>query len=169
VQAATRVNAEHASHDAVQVKGPHQGSIEKPPVARYPRSEPDLNDAARFRARSTSHTVAAHDGCTKIPLAAHRAQEDENHSRKRRLRPWLASVRLPGSARTDQVQEDDGVRLVCRQAAVIAAPSMTTPALTYFQSATSSFRASATIVVFRRRPPLRLTRSWNQRVSAECG
>ena len=38
-----------------------------------------------FRARSTSHTVAAHDGCTKIPLAAHRAQEDENHSRKRLL------------------------------------------------------------------------------------
>ena len=35
------------------------------------------------------------------------------------------------------------------------APSITTPALTYFQSATSSFRASATIVVLRRRPPLR--------------
>jgi hypothetical protein len=33
VQAATRVNAEQASHDAVQVKGPHQGSIDKPPVA----------------------------------------------------------------------------------------------------------------------------------------
>src|SRR5216683_534268 len=66
-----------------------------------------------LRARSTSHTVAAHDGCTKIPLAAHRAQEDENHSRKRRFRPWLASVRPPGSARTDQVQEDDGVRLEC--------------------------------------------------------
>src|SRR5260221_1142494 len=62
-----------------------------------------------FRARSTSHTVAAHDGCTKIPLAAHRAQEDENHSRKRRFRPWLASVRLPGSARTDQVLEDNGI------------------------------------------------------------
>ena len=66
-----------------------------------------------FRARSTSHTVAAHDGCTKIPLAAHRAQEDENHSRKRRFRPWSASVRLPGSVRTDQVREDDGVRLEC--------------------------------------------------------
>src|SRR5712672_501294 len=32
---------------------------------------------------------------------------------------------------------------------------MTTPAFTYFQSATSSFRASATIVVLRRRRPLR--------------
>jgi hypothetical protein len=40
-----------------------------------------------------------------------RAQEDENHSRKRRFRPWLASVRPPGSARTDQVLEDDGIRL----------------------------------------------------------
>ena len=34
------------------------------------------------------------------------------------------------------------------------------------QSATSSFRASATIVVLRRRPPLRSIRSLNQRVSA---
>src|SRR3954465_2765447 len=56
-----------------------------------------------------------------------------------------------------------------RHAVFITAPSMTTPAVTYFQSATSSFRASATIVVLRRRPPLRFTRSWNQRVSAECG
>ena len=32
-QAATRVNAEQASHGAAQVKGPHQGSINKPPVA----------------------------------------------------------------------------------------------------------------------------------------
>jgi hypothetical protein len=29
-----------------------------------------LHDAARFRARSTSHTVAVQDGCTNIPLAA---------------------------------------------------------------------------------------------------
>src|ERR1700678_3765280 len=56
-----------------------------------------------------------------------------------------------------------------RQAGLIMAPSITTPALTYFQSATSSFRASATIVVLRRRPPLRSFRSWNQRVSVERG
>ena len=61
--------------------------------------------------------------------------------------------------------EDGGYR----QAALIMAPSITTPALRYFQSATSSFRASATIVVLRRRPPLRSFRSWNQRVSAERG
>ena len=32
---------------------------------------------ARFRARSTSHSVAVRDGCTNIPLAAGGAQEDE--------------------------------------------------------------------------------------------
>src|SRR3984957_21201525 len=36
-----------------------------------------------------------------------------------------------------------------RQAGLIMAPSITTPALTYFLIATSSFRASATIVVLR--------------------
>jgi hypothetical protein len=36
-----------------------------------------LHDASRFRARSTSHSVAAHGGCTNIPLAAVGAQEDE--------------------------------------------------------------------------------------------
>ena len=45
---------------------------------------------------------------------------------------------------------------------------MTMPAVAYFQSATSSFLASATIVVFLRRPPLCRTRSWNQRLSAEA-
>src|SRR5665811_559892 len=49
------------------------------------------------------------------------------------------------------------------------APSMTMPAVTYFHSATSSFRASATMVVFLRRPPLWLTRSLNHRASADCG
>src|ERR1700722_14791022 len=46
------------------------------------------------------------------------------------------------------------------------APSITTPAVTYFQSATSSFRAIATIVVLRRLLPLRSIRSSNQRMSA---
>jgi hypothetical protein len=71
-----------------------------------------LCDAARFRARSTSHAVAAYSSCTKIPLSAGRAQEDENHSQKRHFRPWLATVRLPGSARTDQVLGDNGITLV---------------------------------------------------------
>ena len=93
------------------------------------------------------------NGCTKIPRAAARAQEDENHSRDRHLRPWRTSVRLPGSARTDQSWEMTKFGLCARQAAVITAPSITTPRVTYFQSAISSFRANATIVVFRRRPP----------------
>src|SRR6266700_2396235 len=66
-----------------------------------------------FRARSTSHTVAAHDGCTKIPLAAHRAQEDETILETGVLgHGLLRFVRLdpPGLIK---VQEDDGVGLVC--------------------------------------------------------
>ena len=112
VQAATRVNAEQASHDEGLVKGSHHGDIESSPVASVSKVQAHLRDAARFRARSTSHAVAAHSSCTKIPLSAGRAQEDENHSRKRHFRPWLATVRLPGSARTDQVLGDDGITLV---------------------------------------------------------
>ena len=112
VQAATRVNAEQASHDEGLVKGAHHEDIETSPVASVSKVQAHLRDAARFRARSTSHAVAAHSSCTKIPLSAGRAQEDENHSRKRHFRPWLATVRLPGSARTDQVLGDDGIPLV---------------------------------------------------------
>src|SRR5208337_1872480 len=39
-----------------------------------------LHDAARFRARSTSHPVAVRDGCTNIPLAAGRGSGGRNHS-----------------------------------------------------------------------------------------
>ena len=112
VQAATCVNAEQASHDEGLVKGSHHGDIERSPVASVSKVQAHLRDAARFRARSTSHAVAAHSSCTKIPLSAGRAQEDENHSRKRHFRPWLATVRPPGSARTDQVLGDDGITLV---------------------------------------------------------
>ena len=98
-------------------------------------------------------------GCTNIPLAAGRAQEDETilengfsgHAKVR-----FVHLDPPGLIRSWKITDSVSVY---RQAAFITAPSMTTPAVTYFQSATSSFRASATIVVFRRRPPLRLTRS----------
>src|SRR6266480_3892390 len=92
-------------------RGSLHGDIETSPVFRYPRPKPHLRDTARFRARSTSHADAAHSSCTKIPLSAGRAQEDENHSRKRHFRPWLDTVRLPGSARTDQVLEMTGLRV----------------------------------------------------------
>src|SRR6202030_2599846 len=98
--------------------------------------------------------------------------EDENLSRKRRSgHGLLRFVHLDPSG----LITSRGLRYRMmwktgyRQAALIMAPSITTPALTYFQSATSSFRANATIVVLRRRPPLRSIRSLNQRVSAERG
>ena len=70
VQAATRVNAEEASHDEGLVKGSLHGDIERSPVASVSKVQAHLRDAARFRARSTSHAVAAHSSCTKIPLSA---------------------------------------------------------------------------------------------------
>jgi hypothetical protein len=68
------VNAEQASHDEGLVKGSHHGDIETSPVASVSKVQAHLRDAARFRARSTSHAVAAHSSCTKIPLAAGRAR-----------------------------------------------------------------------------------------------
>ena len=47
------------------------------------------------------------------------------------------------------------------QAVFMTTPWMTTPVVTYFQRATSSLRASATIVDFLKRPLLCLTRSSN--------
>ena len=51
----------------------------------------------------------------------------------------------------------------------MTAPSITTPLVTYFQKATRSFRARATMVVLRIRPPFRCTRSKNHWLSAEPG
>jgi len=94
VQAATRVNAEHHMTRAWS-RGRITGHRKTSAVASVSKVQAHLRDAARFRARSTSHAVAAHGSCTKIPLSAGRAQEDENHSQKRHFRPWLATVRLP--------------------------------------------------------------------------
>src|SRR5258707_14554935 len=54
-------------------RGYHR-DIERSPVASVSKVQAHLRDAARFRARSTSHAVAAHSSCTKIPLSAGRAQ-----------------------------------------------------------------------------------------------
>ena len=122
-----------------------------------------------FHTRSNSHSVAVRGGCTNIPLAAVAAQEGEtilnsgfsDHSLVRFVHPDPPGL---------QVLEDFWNSVcACRQADTIVAPSIMTPAVTYFQSATSSLRASATMVVFLRRPPLRLTRSLNQMASADCG
>ena len=129
-----------------------------------------MPDAARFRARSTSHPVAARDGCTNIPLAAGRAQANET------ILPGGISVHgLPRFVHPDPPELIRSWEIcelflsACRQTGFITAPSMTMPAVTYFHSATSSLRASATMVVFFMRPPLRLTRSLNHKASADCG
>src|SRR5579859_6086640 len=54
-----------------------------------------------------------------------------------------------------------------RQTAFMLAPSMATPARTYFHRATSSLRARATIVVLRR--VLTAVRSRNHLLSADSG
>jgi hypothetical protein len=133
------------------------------------RSRARLPDAARFRARSTSHPVAARDGCTNIPLAAGRGSGERNHSSNRHFRPWTTSVRPPGSPELIRSWRFANLFSAYRQATFITAPSMTTPAVTYFHSATKSLRARATMIVFFMRPPLRLTRSLNHRASADCG
>ena len=51
---------EQASHDEGLVKGSHHGDIETSPVASVSKVQAHSRDAARFRARSTSHAVAAH-------------------------------------------------------------------------------------------------------------
>lgn len=61
------------------------------------------------------------------------------------------------------------IELFSSPQALATAPSIKTPAFTYFQSATSSLRASATIVDFFWRPPFWDTRALNQAVSAEPG
>ena len=108
-------------------------------------------------------------GCTTIPLAAVGAQEDEtilaygflSHGSSR-----FVHLDPPGLIRSWRFEDSVGV--YC-PTVFITAPSMTTPAVTYLHSATSSLRASATMVVFLRRPPFRLTRCSNQRASADCG
>jgi hypothetical protein len=57
VQAATRVNAEQTSHDDGLVKRSYH--IGTSPVASVSKVQARLRDAARLRARSTSHAVAA--------------------------------------------------------------------------------------------------------------
>jgi hypothetical protein len=100
------------------------------------------------------------------------------HSSLRRLKPCNPSVRPPGSSEADRTSADGLWLFRCAGAAslrpgpvldqgagFIAAPSMTTPWVTYFHNATRSLRASATIARLR---PCGL-RSLNQRVRADCG
>lgn len=85
--------------------------------------------------------------------------------------PYHTPVRPPGSAEADQapVERWKSNLRSGGYTVFMAAPSITTPLVTYFHRATSSFRASATIVTFLARGPSRRTRSWNHRASAEAG
>jgi hypothetical protein len=122
-----------------------------------------LRDAVRRRTLSNLYAVAARSSCTMIPLAAGEAQEDGTILRIGMSSQTPASVRPPGSTRTVSPGTDED------QAFLSTAPSITTPALTYFHKAMSSLRASATMVCFFKRPSFCFTRSLNHKVSAEPG
>jgi hypothetical protein len=107
-------------------------------------------------AASNSHPVAVFVGRTNIPLASGEGSGGRNHSFLRLFKPNQISVRSPGSAGANQARKIEEKAFV--HAAVVSAPSRTTPAVTYFQKAISSFRAKATINIFRTRPPLSCTR-----------
>src|SRR5258708_13971128 len=81
-------------------------------LLRYPRSKPicatrPVSEHDQPHMRSPLIAAAPRSRFRRAGL-----REDENHSRKRHFRPWLATVRLPGSARTDQVLGADGITLV---------------------------------------------------------
>src|SRR5215204_881000 len=98
-----------------------------------------------------------------------RAQEDETILQIGFSEPSSDAVRPPGSPGTDQAPVDGERGQHRAQAGLRTAPSIRTPAVTYFQSATNSLRARAMIVVLPRRPPVRLIRARNHTASADCG
>ena len=120
-------------------------------------------------AASNSHPVAAF--ISAAPISRLR------RARLRRAGPFFSSAFF-GQARSRSAHLDRPELIRPRkierggaglQAAVVSAPSSTTPAVTYFQNAISSFRARATIRTFRTRPPLNWTRWWNHWVKMELG
>src|SRR6202020_1068102 len=145
---------------------------QSPAVVRYPRSEPAC----------VTRLVSEHDQPhIRSPFATAAPTSRLRRAGLRKTRTFLENgVSSHGLLRFVHLDPSGLItsrglrywmrgRRGYRQAGLIIAPSITTSRLTYFQSATRSFRASATIVVLRRRPPLRLIRSLNQRVSAERG
>jgi len=108
-------------------------------------------------AASNSHPVAALNGRTNIPLASGEGSGGRDHSFLRLLsQAKFRSAHLdpPEPIRPRKIEKVKALF----QAAAVSAPSRTTPAVTYFQKAISSFRAKATISTFRTRPPLSCTR-----------
>src|SRR5271155_5387489 len=154
-----------------QSSGPFLGD-QSPAVVRYPRSEPAcvtrlVSEHDQPHIRSPFATAAPTSRLRRAGLRKTRTFLENGVSGHGLLRfvHLDPSGLIASRGLWDWMRERRGYR----RASLVIAPSITTPALTYFQSATSSFRASATIVVLRRRPPLRSFRSWNQRVSADRG
>ena len=114
---------------------------------RYPRSEPDCTTWV-VSSPDQPHIRSSHEATAPKSCLRQRGSRGRDHSETRLFRPCLPAVRPPGSARTDHVLEDFSSLSVYHPAVFITAPSMTTPAVTYFHSATSSLRASATMVFF---------------------
>jgi len=172
VRAAMRVNAEQASHEALGVKrivSERQWQISSICLSGTQGSEPDCMTRLVFEhdqphIRSPFATAAPTSRLRRAGLRKTRTILENGVSGHGLLR--FVDLDPSGLILSWGLRDWLGAY---RHAVFITAPSMTTPAVTYFQSATSSFRASATIVVLRRRPPLRFTRSWNQRASAESG
>jgi hypothetical protein len=104
-----------------------------------------------------------------IPHARGIGLGERDHSALRHVAAnQLQRSACPGSGEADQASRM-GNYVAESHAGLSEAPSGTSPRLTYFQSATSSLRAKATIVILRFRPPSSRTRSANQRLSAEPG
>ena len=172
VQAATRVNTEQASHEELGVKrvvAERQWQISSICLFGIRGSEPDcmtrpVSEHDQPHIRSPFATAAPTSRLRRAGLRKTRTILENGVSGHGLLR--FVDLDPSGLILSWGLRDWLGAY---RHAVFITAPSMTTPAVTYFQSATSSFRASATIVVLRRRPPLRFTRSWNQRASAESG
>ena len=149
----------------------------------------------QWRISKTPNAVSASKGLSQLPRPGF-SSPDQTHIRSppstaapisrirstglRRTDPFLTTAfeAKPLSAgssawirpRLIRSRWTTGRRSSVRQTGFITAPSMTMPAVTYFQSATSSFLASATIVLFFEAAAIvPRTRSWNQRLSAESG
>lgn len=97
-----------------------------------------------------------------IPLAADTVSRDDTILQRR----LFEAMSFAGSSTEDLARPDRSWRVlesigVYADGFVRRAPFITTPAFTYFHSATSSFRARAMIAVFLYRPPFWVTRAMN--------
>src|SRR5215813_9943262 len=92
-------------------RGRITGTSKRLQLVRYPRSKPicatqPVSEHGQPHMRSPLIAAAPRSRFRRAGL-----RKTEPFS-KAAFRPWLATVRLPGSARTDQVLGDDGITLV---------------------------------------------------------